>query len=202
MIKDLPPFYFLRHGETAWNHARRIQGQIDTPLNETGHMQAEGMGKRLAQVLGDPADYRFVTSPLQRTKQTMSYSLKALGLPADHADEDQRLIELNFGEEEGTYWPDLNAKGVDPAKKPAEYHAWRPENGESYEDARARIRDWLEGLDRPHVVVAHGGISRVVRGLVFHMEPREIVQLKVPQTRFFRIQNGGLDWFDVADAET
>ncbi len=201
MNKRLPPFYFLRHGQTDWNHARRIQGQIDTPLNATGHAQAESMARRLTEVLGDPADYRFVTSPLQRTKQTMSYSLKALGLPEDHAAEDDRLVELNFGDEEGTYWPDLNAKGVDPAKRPDEYHAWRPENGESYADARGRVRDWLESLDQPHVVVAHGGISRVVRGLIFGLEAREIVQLKVPQTRFFRIADGGLDWFDAGDAE-
>ncbi len=201
MRKDLPPFFFLRHGETAWNHARRIQGQIDTDLNATGHMQAEAMAKRLAQVISEPSEYRFVTSPLKRTKQTMSYSLKALGLPDDRADEDEALTELNFGDWEGKHWPELNAAGVDPAKNPAEHHDWRPENGESYADARDRVRAWLESLDRPHIVVAHGGISRVVRGLLFDLEPREIVQLKVPQTRFFRIADGGLDWFDAVDAE-
>ena len=200
MRKDLPPFFFLRHGETAWNYERRIQGQIDTDLNETGHKQAEAMARRLAQEVSDPSEYRFVTSPLKRTKQTMSYSLKALGLPEDHADEDEALAELNFGEWEERRWPELNEAGVDPAKDPVHYHNWRPEGGESYADARERVGKWLESLDRPHIVVAHGGISRVVRGLVFGLEPREIVQLKVPQTRFFRIADGKLDWFDAADA--
>ncbi|MEM7427498.1 MAG: histidine phosphatase family protein [Pseudomonadota bacterium] len=201
MRKDLPPFFFLRHGQTAWNHERRIQGQIDTDLNATGHMQAESMARCLAQLVSDPSEYRFVTSPLKRTKQTMSYVLKALDLPADHAAEDDLLTELNFGDWEGRHWPELNAAGVEPERNPAHYHDWRAENGESYADARQRVGEWLESLEGPHIVVAHGGISRVVRGLVFDLPPEEIVQLKVPQTRFFRIADGGLDWFDAADAE-
>ena len=91
MIKDLPPFYYCRHGETAWNKERRIQGQIDIPLNETGHAQAKAMGKRMAMEIGDPSEFRFVCSPLERTRQTMGHVLGALGLPEDHTDTDERL---------------------------------------------------------------------------------------------------------------
>ncbi len=201
MIKDLPPFFYFRHGETAWNKERRIQGQIDVPLNATGHMQAEAMAKRLLEEVSDPSEFRFVCSPLERTRQTMGYVLKAFGLPEDHTDTDDRLVELAYGVWEGEMWPDLNAAGIVPEKDPEAFHAWRPEKGESYVDARARAREWLSSLDRPHIVVGHGALSRVIRGLIFGLEPREIIQLKVPQTRFFRIADGGLDWFDAADLD-
>ena len=29
-------FYFLRHGETDWNRERRVQGQVNVPLNARG----------------------------------------------------------------------------------------------------------------------------------------------------------------------
>ncbi len=201
MIKDLPPFYYFRHGETAWNKERRVQGQIDVPLNETGHMQAQAKGKLLAEVIGDPSDYRFVCSPLERTRQTMGHVLNALGLPEDHTDTDDRLKELSYGVWEGKYWPELNAAGIEPERDPEAFHAWRPDEGESYEDAKERARDWLSSLDQPHVVVGHGALSRVIRGLIFAMEPREIIELKVPQWRFFRVSDGELEWFDAADAD-
>ena len=45
--------YIVRHGETAWNKARKIQGQADIPLNEFGRMffsmSRIGIGLRKAE---------------------------------------------------------------------------------------------------------------------------------------------------------
>ena len=38
----------IRHGETAWNAERRIQGQLDVGLNDTGRVQAERVGRAVA----------------------------------------------------------------------------------------------------------------------------------------------------------
>lgn len=42
--------YIVRHGETAWNRERRIQGQLDVPLNEVGTTQAASVGRALKDV--------------------------------------------------------------------------------------------------------------------------------------------------------
>ncbi len=197
----LPPIYFLRHGQTAWNHERRIQGQRDIPLNDTGLGQARRMAAKLKQVLPSLEGYHLTASTLGRARQTMDAVLAAFELRRDSVVYDTRLMELDFGTVEGKRWPDIHAMGIEPELRPEEYHDWRPEGGESYADGRERVLGWLDSLTRPTVAVAHGGISRILRGIVFDVPKREIVQLKVPQDRFFRIQDGGLDWFDARERE-
>jgi len=38
---------FVRHGETDWNALRRIQGQSESQLNETGKLQAATLRPRI-----------------------------------------------------------------------------------------------------------------------------------------------------------
>ena len=198
----LPPIYFLRHGETAWNRDRRIQGQTDIELNEKGRGQAVRMAAKLCEVLPDAEEFMLHASPLTRARQTMAAVLSAYGMQPDAVAFDQRLLELNFGMMEGKGWPDIHALGIEPEIRPEQYHDWRPPGGESYADARQRVSAWLANIKQPAIVVAHGGISRILRGIVLNLPKREIVTLKVPQDRFFRLQGGGLDWFDARDMDT
>ncbi len=198
----LPPIYLLRHGETDWNLKRRIQGQTDISLNATGREQARRMAGKLAEILPSPKGFGFISSPLARARQTMAAVIDAYGLGEQAVRMDERLRELSFGEVEGSAWADVHALGVNPEVDPEHYHDWRPAGGESYDDARQRVGEWLASLDQPAIVVAHGGISRIVRGLVFDLPKYQIVQLKVPQDRFFRIVDGGLDWFDARGRDT
>ena len=58
--------YLVRHGETDWNKERKIQGQVDIPLNAFGIHLAEETAKGLRDI---PFDICF-SSPLGRAKDT------------------------------------------------------------------------------------------------------------------------------------
>ncbi len=56
----------IRHGETAWNRVRRMQGHIDIPLNDEGQRQARALG--VALKAERPA--AIYSSDLQRARTT------------------------------------------------------------------------------------------------------------------------------------
>ena len=66
----------IRHGETDWNRELRFQGQVDVPLNATGHEQARRLARRLTEEVV-AADH-LVSSDLVRTRQTAAPVLGAL----------------------------------------------------------------------------------------------------------------------------
>jgi bisphosphoglycerate-dependent phosphoglycerate mutase len=65
-IKSEIELFLVRHGETQWNVENRFQGQLDSPLTETGIRQAEQLGKALA---GIPFD-DIISSDLGRAIHT------------------------------------------------------------------------------------------------------------------------------------
>src|SRR5574340_1285446 len=68
----------IRHGETAWNVERRVQGQPDTPLNATGVAQAHAAARVLAGVSFAAA----CSSDLCRARHTADIIGRSLGLAA------------------------------------------------------------------------------------------------------------------------
>lgn len=92
MSQTLPVIYLVRHGETAWSLTGQHTGLTDLPLTEHGEDEARALYERLA---GVPVE-RVFTSPLQRAKRTCS--LAGFGAIAD---DDQDLVEWNYGDYEG-----------------------------------------------------------------------------------------------------
>jgi probable phosphoglycerate mutase len=163
--KPQPILYYIRHGETDWNVAGRLQGRRDIPLNARGRAQGMHCGEILHDLLArdsrDPAGIDYVSSPLGRARQTMELMRPALGLPPDGYRIEQRLAEISFGEWEGFTIAQLHAR--DPQRIAAREHdKWHflPPGGESYEMVSARIREWYESLAGDTVAVAHGGTAR------------------------------------------
>ena len=86
--------FFVRHGETDWNLARRVQGHSDIPLNEYGRYLARETAKGLKDV---PFDLAY-TSPLIRARETAELILEGRNIPIMDA---ENIKELGFGIYEG-----------------------------------------------------------------------------------------------------
>ena len=85
----------VRHGETDWNLSRRIQGgNSDTPLNQRGRHQAEGLALRLKQ----EKIQAIYSSPLQRARDTAQAIANYHELTVEI---EPSLREIEVGELEG-----------------------------------------------------------------------------------------------------
>jgi broad specificity phosphatase PhoE len=199
VIEPNPPIYFVRHGETDWNREGRIQGQIDIPLNSTGHEQSH----RVARALKEHADGlkidRLVVSPLTRARQTMGYVCREFDLPETLVEIAPAMLELAFGVWEGRHFREMAADKSYPKDLLSHFH-WRPKDGESYEDGFERVQRWIGPIDGPTIVVAHGAIGRCLIGLVSDLSREQMVAVHTPQGRFCRLENGQIDWFKADEA--
>ncbi len=192
-MQDGVTVYFIRHGQTGWNKARRIQGQIDSELNETGRAQAARNGRTLRELVRGLQTLDFVASPLGRTSETMQIVREHAGLARAGYRTDARLKEIHFGNWQGEYWPQIEAVDPDGLRlRNTDPFNWRPIGGESYADLMARSVAWLSSVERDTVCVSHGGVSRVLRGHLLGIEPAEVTELSVPQDKIL-VLNGGAD---------
>jgi probable phosphoglycerate mutase len=67
-------------------------------------------------------------------------------------------------------------------------------DGETYEECAGRIAGWLaEQSGGPVIVVCHGVVTRVLRGLYAGMPRAEALRLPVPQDRIFRLAGGRIE---------
>jgi probable phosphoglycerate mutase len=181
-----PLLYYIRHGETDWNKAARLQGRHDIPLNDDGRAQAARCGKRLADVLArdgrSPGQCGYVSSPLVRARETMEIIRAAIGLPREGADLDDRLVEIAFGEWEGLTYRDVLARDKDVVQK-REGSKWlfRPPGGETYAEVAERVGRWYAELTRPTVVTAHGGTGRAIVAMLGILEPEAAAHQPIEQ---------------------
>lgn len=148
--------YLVRHGETDWNKARRIQGSTDIPLNETGRAQAAMTGQLLARRQWDT----IVASPLSRALETAQIIAGEVALPEPI--QNPALVERRYGDAEG-----LNYREVDslyPADTPVPGRETREEVMERVVPALLAIAAECPGQDV--IIVSHGGVIRAVLGAI------------------------------------
>ncbi len=186
-----PTIYYIRHGQTDWNAEFRFQGQCDIPLNVKGQAQADENGRKLHELIGKGEGMDFISSPLGRTQETMQRIRQALGLPPEEYRLDERLLEISYGDLEGTTLADLKTNN-NQLHRYRKANAWRfqPNNGESHEMVLGRLSDWHKSLERDCVVAAHGAIGRVLRYYLLDLDGQEAARFAFPQDKICIIRKG------------
>jgi len=192
-----PTIYYIRHGETDWNVAGRLQGAQDTPLNDRGLMQAANAGSILAGLFARhghaASDLGFVASPLQRARHTMDLVRGELELPAGGYAIDDRLREIGYGHWEGSTLAQMQLS--DPALfATRQVDKWTvpPPGGESYASVQIRMRDWYDSLKADTVAVAHGGTARALMVALGVETPASAADLTIEQGAVYVFSNGGV----------
>lgn len=181
--------FLVRHGETEWNRDRRYQGWGDSPLTALGVAQAEALGRRLATI-PEAAGADIVASPLGRARRTAEIIAERLGRTAPLRFDD-RLKEISLGA-----WDGLDRREVKALMGARfvefEFYFQTP-HGETYDVFAGRIASWLaEFGDKSLIVVCHGVVTRVLRGLYAKLPRAEALRLPVPQDRIFRLADGAI----------
>lgn len=177
---------FIRHGETDWNVARRIQGQTDVPLNETGVRQAMAMAFNAAH-----HEFQAIySSDLERARVTAEKLAERRGLQIHLL---PQLRERNFGMFEGITaaegaqrYPEAHAKYL------ARDTAYDFESGESMHVFAARVEDAVHAMTRQH---AGQVIAAVTHAGVLDILYRKTTGRPLHTPRDFSIPNCALNWF-------
>jgi probable phosphoglycerate mutase len=179
--------YVVRHGQTEWNVATRMQGHMDSALTAVGRLQADLHGRTLARLGGIEA---LIASPLGRTRETADLVNAHLSLPVRH---EAALMERDCGT-----WSGLTIKEIEAAY-PQEWRArnddpyrHRPPEGENLVDMEARVGGLLDGLlhcaERTLALITHGVMSRVVLKRLLDLPPERAVTVRHPNELFYRVE--------------
>lgn len=164
--------WVLRHGRTAWNAQRRLQGRTDVPLDEVGRRDI-GARRLPADVARLPA----ISSPLIRARET-AQALCSSPLIIEPA-----LTEMDWGQWEGKTVAELRAS-MGEAMRANEDRGldFRPEGGESPREVQLRLHPWLRATavaGGERFVVTHKGVIRAMLALAhgWNMRGRAPVRL-------------------------
>ena len=172
----------VRHGQSEWNAARRLQGQADVGLSERGKRQADALRPVIEQI----SPCRAVASDLERVRET------ARRIWAETPRFTDALRETDVG--------DWTGRAIDEIRSEDEaaYQGWRagtsaPPGGELWADFAARVTGVIEAeLREPCqnlLVVCHGGVIRAILQRYIGLDPAHIIPVAPASLSALRLGN-------------
>lgn len=185
-----PELYILRHGETEWNREGIFQGMHDSPLTTIGRKQAAHQGKILDRVIADWSAVDIYTSPQGRAMKTAEIALAGVSRTADPHD---ALREVDTGDWAGLHISDI----IDDDPRMAKPYTvewlrgyFLSPNGEGYEVFKTRLLEFLATLNKPTVIITHGMVGFVLRGLYQGLTFEQMAFQVGGQGVVFHLSNG------------
>ncbi len=170
---DIFTIFIVRHPEVE-NHNRKVfNGSIDVGLSENGIKQAE----KLFETLRESNIKTVFSSPMKRCRAVAERFRGGSEIIYD-----KRLKERNFGIFESLSWEEITEKYPKEAELFLKHpFTHRVKNGESFRDLKARIIPFIEEhLSNPSgniLVVAHGGVNRIIISSLLMMSDEAILRI-------------------------
>jgi broad specificity phosphatase PhoE len=189
--------WLVRHGQSQGNIARDLADEaghheididvrdVDVPLSELGHRQAEATGRWFAALPPEERPEVILSSPYIRTRQTAEAICKAGGLGGSvKLLIDERLREREFGIFDRLTSAGIRNKYPEEAAHRATlgkfYH--RPPGGESWADVILRLRSALNTInmhycDRRVLIVCHQVVVLCMRYILEELSEEDILRI-------------------------
>ena len=174
--------WLARHGQTAYNHARRFQGHLPVPLDDTGREQA----RELAQAAAEREWAALWCSPLERAAETARIVGAAIGLEPRP---DARFAETDCGD--WTDRPFAEIEAEDPegfARFQRVDPAFAFPGGESFAHQGERVQAGLADVRSgplPALVVCHRGVMRLA---LAHARGKPLSAIDVPNAALVELE--------------
>ncbi len=148
--RSIKKIFLVRHGQTDSNLNRIVQGQHDTPLNDTGRKQA----RKAAEKLKNSGAELVVSSDLKRARETAEIIASMLGIPLKT---DKRLREMNLGIWEGKTFEEVarDESAKIWSEKPSQ---WKIRGSETLFEVQKRMIEAINELSdvKKAIIVSHG----------------------------------------------
>ncbi len=187
----------VRHGETEWNRAGRIQGHSDSALTSKGVAQAEAMGVRLHEGRSSEVIDHVFSSDLQRATQTASIITALTGHQVSF---DERLRERAFGIAEGKTYAEIDRDHPEMFSRIRKTDPdFAAPGGESRHQFQARIVGVLTSIvtanrNKRVLVITHGGALASVYRWLNGLPASSPHHIDIPNVAYNRINVAERAW--------
>lgn len=187
--------YLLRHGETEWNVAGRLQGALNSPLTPRGRDQARRLGAVLARHLHERGSETrcLQVSPLERARATAMIVAQSLASAIDVVVE-PRLREVTMGAWDGLTKAEVAEQFPDQLEGTGRFDWYfRAPDGETFEAARGRVLSWLGEQTGSVIAVSHGVTGRLIRGAYLGLSRDETLSLPAAHDLAWLLSDGRIE---------